>query len=478
MTIEVRVSRDTSTMKLGDWLRLGRYALRRRLLIAVTAATCLVAASAVALVKKSIYEASTEIIVRPQNIPKDFIKPTVNQDLSKVVKTLSQQIMSRSRLQKIIEEFDLYPEIRRTEGSLEAIEAMRRSIIVESWSADSFKIIYRGTDPIVVRDVANTLASLFIQENLRSREQEAQTITEYLEKELARAQQELEQTEAEIRRFQEENMGALPSQEQAIANTLGNLISQYQTLSEQIRSAQNRKLILSGQMRDAAREASMGRSTDDSVYVPARIELARARKRLETLQRAFTEDHPQVISAKELVRQLEVKARAEKRNPPPAEAVNPSESLLAEMHSTDREIQALSAERTTVQKRMGQYEAMMSKIPKVAEQFASLRRKYEFAQSTYNDLRTKADEARRSQQMEERQKGEQFEIVDKAVIPAQPRHPRKHELVLAGLIAGLGLGFALSFARTFFDPTFRARSDLAAAVPLPVLSSIPKLEEG
>ncbi len=465
-------------MGVADWIRLVRRSLKRRLVIGLCGLFCLSAATAVALVRRNVYQASTEIIVRPQHIPEDFIKSTVGQDLSKILKTLTQQIMSRSRLQAIIEEFDLYPEVRADHGTIEAIERMRRDITVENWSSESFRISYKGTSPVVVRDVANTLASLFIQENLRVREEKARTITDYLEKELTAAQKELEGIEGRIRTFQEKHMGSLPSQEQAIASTMGGLMTQFQTLSEQIRSAQNRKLIISGRIRDQRRQVSQTPAAGRSTLLPAELELAQARKRLEVLRRDLTEDHPDVTAAKTLVRQLAAKVAAEQsgRGPGRRRLSGASETLLAELESTDREIHALSAERAALRQRMNEYEGKLARIPRVAEQFATLRRKYEFAQANYNDLRRKAEEARRSQQMEERQKGEQFEIVDKAVVPGQPKHPRKHEIVLLGLLMGLALGVACSFVWTFFDPTFRDPGELSAAVePVRVLVAIPHL---
>jgi len=477
VAVEVQVSRDTAGMRPTDWLRLVRLAARRRSLIAGSALLLLGVATAVAIVRPNTYEAATEIIVRPQRLPADFIKSTVNQDLGTVVKSLQQQIMSRSRLQKIIEEYGLYPEVRQKRGTLAAIEHMRQSIRVESWSADSFKILFRGEDPVQVRDVTNTLAALFIQENLRLREQEAATITDYLEQELERAQRQLEQSEAEIRQFQERNMGALPSQEQAIANTLSSLMGQYQTLSDGLRSAQNRKLVLSGQLRDQARQ-QVEQSSPDAV-LPTAVELARSRRQLERLQRQLTDDHPQVRTLRETVLALEAKVALERASGArPEQGAPGSGALQAELQTADREIAALLAERSQLQRRMEEQERLLSKIPRVSEEFSSLRRKYEFAQSTYNDLRGKAEEARRSQQMEERQKGEQFEIVDKAIVPPQPTHPRKSEIVLGGLLFGLGLGFALAFLLAFLDPTFRVKEELLAAVPLPLLTAVPKIEGG
>ncbi len=475
--MKIKTSRDTATMGVADWLRLLGYAARRRMLIGLSALLCLAMATGLAVIRRDVYQASTVIIVRPQHIPKDFIKSTVSSDLSKVIKTLSQQIMSRSRLQKIIEEFDLYPEIRETRGMLEAIETMRDAIGVESRTSDSFSITFKAHDPVVARDVANSLASLFIQEHLRVREEKARTITRYLEKELAKAQDELERIEGEIRTFQERNMGALPSQEQAIASTMAGLMSQFQTLSEQIRAAQNRKLILTGRLRDQERAAARAAKAGDSPGpLSVEAELAKAKRELAALEREFTEDHPKVKAARRLVAELEAKVAAQKARRTQSDArAAASFSLKAELASTDRELAALLEERARLRQRMNEYEGKLAQIPRVAEQFATLRRKYEFAQANYNDLRKKAEEARRSQQMEERQKGEQFEIVDKAVVPDKPKHPRKHEIIVAGLVFGLLLGFGVSLALSFFDPTFRDEGELVEAVPLPLLSSIPRL---
>jgi succinoglycan biosynthesis transport protein ExoP len=453
-----------------EWLALVRRALRQRRLILSFLVFGIAIGTAGAMKKSHLYRAETEIIVRPQNIPGEYIKSTVRSELASALRNLSQRIMSRSRLQRVIEEFRLYQDLRDSLSMLEIIEVMRRDIGVENHSSDSFKVRYRGKDPAVVRDVANTLAAAFIQANIKGREGKARTITTYLDDERKRAKERLEEIEGRLREFQEKHMGSLPNQEGQIGFTISGLSSRYQSLAEQIRSARSRELILVGRIHD---EGTKLRPNKD-VALPAAVELAQARQRLARLRRELTEDHPDIKTTRRLIVEFERKVKTGGPAASGGGALGTG-TLRAELNSVRRLIADLTRERGGVQGQISGMQGRLAQMPRVAEEMAGMAREYEFAKDTYEDLRKKTDEARRAQQLEERQKGQQFEIVDKAVIPKSPIFPTKMHVGVIGVALGILMGLGLALARAFLDPTFHAEDELARVIPLPVLVGVPRM---
>jgi uncharacterized protein involved in exopolysaccharide biosynthesis len=204
-----------------------------------------------ALCSPKVYRASTLILVTPQKVPEAFVRPTVTTRIEDRLQSIGQEIMSRTRLEQVISEFKLYSEGAKSKSKEEIVELMRKNIQVEIKGKEGyFTISYIGGDPRVVTMVTNKLASLFIEENLKLREQQAQGTSEFLSVELNAARTKVEEQEKAISQFKKQFMPELPEQREANLRVLDQLQLQYQRISDSLRAAQDRKLIIQKQLSD------------------------------------------------------------------------------------------------------------------------------------------------------------------------------------------------------------------------------------
>src|SRR3989454_11731103 len=180
---------------------------------------------------------ATLLLERPQ-VSETFVKSSVTSELETRLHTISQEILSRSKLQEMIIRFDLYPELRKQATLEDAVERMRRDIRMEFKGRDirmestvgapqvgpvaaiAFTLSFRGRDPDTVAKVTNTLASLFVQENLRLRERQAAGTAEFLRVQLEGTKRKLDQEERRLSEFKEQHLGELPEQTAVNQTTL------------------------------------------------------------------------------------------------------------------------------------------------------------------------------------------------------------------------------------------------------------------
>jgi uncharacterized protein involved in exopolysaccharide biosynthesis len=271
------------------------------------------------------YRATTLVMVTRQKVPEDFVKATVTAGVQDNLQSIAKEIMSRTRLEQIIAEFNLYPE-RAQSSSMEGIvDEMRRRIDVEIQSKegkeDSFTLSYVGQDPKVVTLVTNKLAFLFIEENLRFREQQAQGTTEFLSTELNATKAMLEKLEKAITQFKEQHMGELPEQQEANLRVLEQLRMQYDRIGDNMRTLQDRKSLFQKQLSDletylAADLSSLSPSSPLSPLRKPSLEdsykqqLAQLKNDLVELQAMYTEKHPDIIKARMKIADLEARVES------------------------------------------------------------------------------------------------------------------------------------------------------------------------
>ncbi len=178
-----------------------------------------------------LFKASTLVLVTPQKVPETFVHPTVTSRIEERLQSISQEVMSRTRLEQIINDFGLYQNESKNLSREEIVELMQKDIKVELPTKKEekgyFTISYIGKDPNVVTTVANRLASLFIEENLRFREQQAVGTTEFLTSELTAKKARLEELEAAVTQYKKQHMGELPEQRETNLRILEQLQNLY-----------------------------------------------------------------------------------------------------------------------------------------------------------------------------------------------------------------------------------------------------------
>ncbi len=486
--------------------------LRRRIwYIVVPFIVIIIGTSIYAIYAPRQYKASTLILVSPQKIPEAFVQPTVTSNVEDRLQSIAQEVLSRTRLERILDELNLYEKERKTLSHEEVVALMQKDIKIElpnSQQRGSFGITYRGLDPNVVAMVANRLASQFIEENLKLREQQAVGTTEFLTTELSAAKIKLDHMETAIKNYKMRFMGELPEQRETNIKILEQLQNQYRQVGETLQADQDRKLIIQKQLTDlelaigaqgtASREkegpSSSGKPYDlqNDKTSPLTVEEAEGyyESQWESLTRTlqeqrmrYTENHPDVIMTKKKLADMETKKvtknRTEKKETKEAYNINRDpryKELTNQMSITNLEIKRLSTEEPKIMSQINKYRARIEQAPNREQEMSSLLREYQSTKEEYGLLLKKSQDAQQAENLEKRQKGEQFRVIDPARVPEKPFSPDIPKILLLGLLAGLGCGIGLAFFREQLDRSFHDAGDAEITLGLKVLATIPKIE--
>jgi polysaccharide chain length determinant protein (PEP-CTERM system associated) len=426
-----------------------------------------------------LYQSTALVLVERQQVPEAFVRPTVTSQLEIRLHTISQEILSRSRIEGLVARFGLYPDLRNRPSSEEAVDRMRRDILVELKATDprrggattAFALSYRGADPQTVALVTNTLASFYIEENLKAREKQATGTAEFLRVQLAEAQKRLDEQEARVSAFRRRNLGALPQQMAANLSALDSLNARLRTNSDnQVRLAERRDQ-LSSQLAQARLDAG-GPEPDE-------VRLARLRQALITLRIKYTDLWPDIIRIKDEIARLEQelaepKPKAASKAPemPPTPEVMRLRGML-QMAETELALAKVDEQR--IRKAMDSYQARVEEIPKNEQEFQELTRNYDTTKELYQSLTKRYEEAQLAESMEQRQKGEQFKILDSAVPASSPTAPRRARLLMVSVVLALVLGAGAMVLAEVLDTSFHSAGDLRAYASVPVLVSIPRI---
>ena len=470
---------EVKALTIIDYLEI---AWRRKWLIIIPFLLILPVAIALCLVLPKIYKASTTVLVIPQKVPDSFIKSTVTMNPSEYLNVISQEIMSRTRLEKIINELSLFPEQNKKVPIENLISIMRKNIDLEIHSANrnrgvsSFTISYQGENPQAVMLTANRISSLFIEENLKSREQQAKKTTDFLSSELGTLKVILEEQEKIISKFKQRYLGSLPEQRDANLRMLDQLILQRQRITDELNDTENRKFLLQQQLLQS--DSLLPAANEEQSVFPAgslHARISETKRRITKLQNKYTEEHPDVISAKaELKKLLAQSNNRYENNNIQEETGSPFGSEInRQLLALNLEIKTLKNEDRIIKEKISNYQSRVEMAPKLEQEMASLTRDYKNTKSAYDELMQKRLEAAQSEKLEINQQGEQFKVLDPAKLPLRPFKPDRFKILLIGFMLSLGIGGSLVFLIEYLDQSFYSVKDIESYLELPVLASIP-----
>jgi polysaccharide biosynthesis transport protein len=506
---------DAGQMSPEHYLRV---LYHRKWLILTTFLVVSVATAVVSFGLPDIYMSETLILVDPQKVPENYVRPTVTGDVRNRLGTLSQQILSATRLQSIIDAFKLYPEERRNMAREDVIAKMRKDISVSmvgvGQDLQAFKISYSGKNPRMVAQVANQLASLFIEENLKAREQQAAGTTEFLENQLQESKKALEEQEGKVRDFRLKHLGEMPEQQTADLQILGQLQSQLQLEGEALARAEQQRSLLQSMSAQASspvidvdgpesRPADAGEAKAADTGVPAAPVAGQKSKLLallnEKLSRGYTENHPDIrklrlqLAAEEskMAKEAPVRPAAKEQaaaDPPPAPAT-PVETkravvstpaapmanpvLQTQMKALEDEIAKHKQEQARLNRLVASYQSKLEAIPVREQEIASLVRDHEISKAHYSQLLNNQLAAQTATQLEIRQKGEKFSVLDPAQPAERPSKPNRILINSAGAMGGLGLGLVLALITEFLGMSITSPDQITSTTGIPVLEVIP-----
>ena len=465
------------------------------------------------------YESASLVLVDAQQVPEGYVKSTVTEDLLVRLRTMQEQILSRTRLQPIIERYGLYKGDRPVTD--EVVDQMRQDLSVKViedffsqetrpkktlWASlldlmsaarstspnptpmaptlskkgeqpvTGFSIRFTANTPQVAQEVCAEITSMFIGQNLQQREQAAQGTVDFVAMQLAGAKQNLDAQDAKLADFKRRYMGALPDEQQTNLQLLQTLNTQLGSVSDQVSRAQLDKTYVEADLQQevAAWKASQPPASSEHL----RANLAQMQTKLAELEGQYTSDHPSVIKAKRDVAQLE-KTIAEQAahkgdDPKPPEPTHVLQ-MRAQLQQDEEQIRVKSKDQEHLQQRISLLEAHLQLTPAVERQYKELTRDYKTALQFYTDLLNKQQESTMATDLERRQEAQRFVLLDPAALPAEPSFPDNSMFVLGGLGGGVVLGLGWALLLEFRDKSLRNARDVEFLLGLPALAMVPLL---
>jgi len=410
------------------------------------------------LVTPKSYQSITTILVEEQKVTDDLVASTVSEPITARLSTIRQQILSRPFLKRVIDHFGLYKEmIASTEAA--KIDKMKKNIEIKTVGADyvqAFSISFIANNPMLAMEVANELASLFIKENIKFREQLMEGATDFIDGESINLKKTLEQQEHELTRFKETYAGELPEQMDAALRTLDRLQLSLQTTKAAIKTIRSMKTA----ERVEQRVDPLLQSWQDQ------------KQKLTTLQRKYKDNHPDVLALKKDIKELEdqVTDQGKKGASHRDGSELPLEFLAKSENSV--ELADLREREQKTEAQIQDLERRVENMPKREQQLAILLRDYDNTKANYQTLLDKKLTAKISENLEKRQKGGQFRIVDPGNFPEEPYRPNPIKVGLIGTALGIMMGLGLVFLRETMDSSIRTPEELEKIASAPVLASI------
>lgn len=450
------------------------------------------------------YQSEALILVEQQKVPEQYVVSNVTVDLQERLQSITQQILSRTRLQSTIEHLHLYPARHGWSRILQLgdpVEQMRKDIKIELVQAPghpteltAFKIYYSAQSPELAQQVNSELTSLFINESLKSQQQLSENTTDFLANQLAEARTKLEQQEAKVREFKAKHLGDLPSQLQSNVEILSGLQTQLQNAQRSLDGAQQQKLYLESQLQQyQVAQATLNGQASGSSLESLEKELSSLRNQLADARSKYTEDHPDIVRIKHKIAEAETMIKDLQSNVVPPDkqdnakltsnADEPGASLFSsalmqvrsQLKANALEIQNYQHQEKEIQSQIAGYQARLNLTPETEQELSDISRGYEESKANYNSLLQKQNQSQLATNLEQRQQGEQFRILDPPSLPGKPKSPNHLLWSLAGITLGCLVGFSLLALREFTDVRIRQEDDLDGVVDSRILVRIPHL---
>ena len=435
-----------------------------------------------------LYKSETLIMVVPQRVPDSYVKPTVTGTVEDRLTSINDQILSRSRLERVITDFDLYRDARAVGIMQDVVEQMRDDIKLEppAPGLQTFKVGFVSNDPQTARKVTERLASLYIEENLRDRESLAENTSLFLESQLEDARRRLKAQEEKLEAYTTRHSGTMPEQVGSNMQAISNFQIQLKEVNAGITHGRERRLMLERQLADAELPTTAPLSNaaaDPTQKVSAAQQLEAAKTQLEILRQRYTPEHPDIKSGERLIRDLQIKADEEaklaKLNPSkasPAELARQRNirDLKDQIGDIDRGIAAANVEAAGLRTRINEYQARIDVVPERESELVELTRDYDTLKLTYTSLLSKKEDSKLAANLERGQIGEQFRILDPASLPERPSNQATRlTLAIGASLGGLVLGLMVIGALEYRDTSFKTEEDVMRVLSLPVLALVP-----
>lgn len=446
------------------------------------------------------YKSATLILVEQPTMPKNYVEPNVSEDLQDRLQSITQQILSRTRLLLIIDKLHLYEGKRKTFTPDDKVDSMRKDIGVElvhdahNQEITAFRISYSARDAHVAQQVTSELADLFIDENLKVRQQESEDTTKFIENQLENARASLAEQEAAVRDFEGKHEGQLPAQQASNLQILSGLQAQLQNEQDALNNAKQQGVYFESLIEQYRALRSTPKNADGGPSDLPAIDkqLADLRSKLSNLSAHYTDRYPDVeslraeIAKTEKMRndlQVSLKSNGGNGRGPndrSAEAGDPAQNspilqLESQLRANQVELRNREQAVAGLKLRVNDYQARLNAEPAREQELADLTRGYEQSKANYDDLLKKKNASEMATSMEQMQQGERFKVLDPPSLPLKPDFPNRLKLCGVGLGVGLVLGLVVMGGFEAMDDRLHSERGLKEMLPVSIISEIPEV---
>lgn len=524
---------------------------RRWQSIVLTAFALTTIAAAVAMKWPAVYRSPATVLVQDQEVPQDLVRPTVTSLVDERIQVISQQVMTRAVLLGIVEKYNLYPDMRKAATNEQIIDRMRKDIQLTTISSDvkgrvddrrrqgtiAFQISYDSDSPQAAQRVVNELVSLYLNENLRTRQQRAAETSSFLNDEAEKLSATISEMEAKLSDFKARNIGRLPQNSQFNVNVIDRLEQEIIRIDQNISNAEEKRQVTLNQLAQvkdmvpatppipaAALERGavfepperlrylqsqlaslLGNYSDDHPDVrrvkreitsiekeiggahatrPSTDALELARTKLQMLRDKYSDDHPDVQRQRRELSALESQqTRSAAAVPAPASSIGLSGETRAEtqlkitlqgqLKAVEGELKSLRAAKRELQVKLATLERRVEQTPVVEKHYQDLLRDYDNATLRYREIKAKQMQAAVAESLEKDSKGERFTLIDPPSLPEKPAKPNRRLILALGMVLAIGGGLGLGFLREAIDRSVHGTRQLVRLVHAPVLGAIP-----
>lgn len=443
------------------------------------------------------YTSETVILVEQQKVPQQLVTPNVQVDLQERLQSITNQVLSRSRLLTIINNLHLYQGAFFSSDD-DKIEQMRKDIKIDliltppttgrAVTLTAFKVAYVASKPQIAQQVNTQLATFFIDENVRASQNQSESTTNFLDSQLTSAGAALAEQEKKMRAYEAAHMGELPDQLQSNLQILSGAQAQLQAAVDARDKALQQQAYLNSL---ATQYDAMGISESTPAMPQSNAQqLEMMRAELATLESKYTPDHPDVKKLKDTITKMEQMQKdtqdaksddaskdGEKVSATPSQlqAMTPVMQIQSQLKANRLEIQSREALIAKLEAKVNQYQARLNATPERQQELADIMRNYDESKKNYDELLGKTMQSSLATSLTRQQQGDQFRIIDPPSLPDKASFPDRFKFSLAALAAGLFLAVVFGAGTEFVDDRIRSEQDLIEAAPLPVLAEIPPL---
>ena len=432
----------------------------------------------------SLYEAKTTIMVDPGKVPESYVKSTATIDATQRLSLLQEHILSTTRLSQVIDEFHLYDGLQRTLSRDEVVGRMRKDVIITPAALtpsvkelQAFDIAYTSQSPTLAARVADRLASLFIEENLKVREQQVLGTVDFFDQELGAAKQALDQKAQKLSVLKARYFAELPASQAWHGQALTSLQLELRSEMDAVSAAQQQKVYLESMLAESPSIVNLDSGTGASAELDE--QLARLQQEMDQLRARYGSSYPDVVAKaaeiEKLQKQIQEQSAAGKteKRPRNTNLKHHNPVIESQIAQIDSEIQERRARETKLKDQIAYHQAVLEKAPAAEQELTTATNDYNDAADNFKRLQDHKFSADISSDVETRQKGERFVVLEPAQAPTHASSPNRLLVDLAGFAGGLILALVLVFVLEVVDRTIKTQRELTERLTARFFGEIP-----